>query len=311
MQECLDSILQQSYSNWELVIVNDHSTDNTRLVLDDYALLDSRIKVYESDGHGIIPALRIAYKHAQGAYIAKMDCDDIMALKRLELSLDLIKRKGEGYVVTGLIKYFAEIELGNGFKRYESWLNALSLNGTNYSEIYKECVIPSPCWMIHRNDFEKVGAFIPEVYPEDYDLCFRMYKQQLKVVAVPEICHFWRDHGLRASRVDPKYADYNFLNLKISNFLDIDWSKEKSLVLWGAGKKGKWLANYLITQNIQFTWLCDNPKKIGKEIYGKFLLDSQLINLKDNSQFIVAVANDESKAQIQDDLLDAEAYFFA
>ena len=291
--------------------MNDHSTDDTRLVLDAYAKRDDRIKVYDSDGHGIIPALRIAYKHAQGRFIAKMDADDIMALKRLELSLDLLKSKGEGYVVTGLIKYFSEKDLGNGFKNYESWLNNLSLSGTNYSEIYKECVVPSPCWMIHKSDLEKIGAFTPEIYPEDYDLCFRMYKHKIKVVAVPEICHYWRDHGLRASRVDPKYADYNFLNLKITNFLDIDFKQERILVLWGAGSKGKWLAQYLVEHQIDFQWICDNPKKIGKDIYGKILLDSQLDYSHSKNQFIIAVANKESLLEIKQSLIHQEAFYFA
>ena len=121
LHECIDSILSQTYTHWELIIVNDHSSDSTRAVLDDLAQQDHRIKVFDSDGHGIIPALRIAYKHARGNYIAKMDADDIMALERLEWSLELIKSKGEGYVVTGLVQYFTENELGNGFKKYETW----------------------------------------------------------------------------------------------------------------------------------------------------------------------------------------------
>lgn len=311
LNDCLDSIRQQSYTNWELLIVNDHSTDDTRLILDDYALLDTRIKVFESNGHGIIPALRIAYKNARGLYIAKMDGDDLMAVRRLESSLDLLKSKGKGYVVTGLIKYFSETELGNGFQKYETWLNTLSMQSRNYSEIYKECVIPSPCWMLHRDDLEKVGAFEPEIYPEDYDLCFRLYKHNIKVVAVQEICHYWRDHGLRASRVDPKYADYNFLNLKIHNFLDIDFKKDKYLVLWGAGKKGKWLAQYLIDKGIAFQWICDNPKKIGKEIYGKILLDIPKEKFTIDHQLIIAIANEVIQDEIKEEVKDAEAFFFA
>ena len=149
-----------------------------------------------------------------------------------------------------------------------------------------------------------------EIYPEDYDLCFRMYKHKINVIAVKEICHYWRDHGLRASRVDPKYADYNFLNLKVSNFLDIDYKRDKSLVLWGAGKKGKYLANYFITQNIPFTWLCDNPKKIAKDIYGKILEDSNTIESYEHAQVIVAVANEEEKTKLKEMLQKQESYFF-
>ena len=57
LQECLDSILAQTYSNWELIAVNDRSTDRTRDILDDYAAKDSRVRVYDSPGERLIPAL--------------------------------------------------------------------------------------------------------------------------------------------------------------------------------------------------------------------------------------------------------------
>ena len=72
-----------------------------------------------------------------------------------------------------LIRFAAE------FFKYEKWINGLTLTGNNYTEIYKECVIPSPCWLIHRNDFENCDGFEPNIYPEDYDLTFRFYKANL------------------------------------------------------------------------------------------------------------------------------------
>ena len=309
LEACLNSIIQQTYVDWELLVVDDFSTDATLNVLQEFALKDARIKVFQNQVKGIIPALQLAYANAKGQFITRMDADDIMPENKLAFLQNALLEKGNNYVATGLVQYFSDKEMGEGFLKYEAWLNALCLNSSNFNEIYKECVIPSPCWMMHRSDFEQIGAFQSNIYPEDYDLCFRMYQNKMKVVGVNEICHLWRDHQSRASRNDENYADNRFIDIKLQYFLKIDYQGQ-DLVLWGAGKKGKALAQLLINNKVAFTWLCDNPKKIGKEIYGVVLQADTAIEKHQQAQVIVAVANEEEQAQIKQHLTDAEVYFF-
>ena len=66
LPECLDSILAQTYPNWELIAVNDHSTDETPQVLEAYAKKDSRIRVYHSDTPKLIPTLQYGYRYVNG-----------------------------------------------------------------------------------------------------------------------------------------------------------------------------------------------------------------------------------------------------
>ena len=74
--------------------------------------------------------------------------------------------------------------------------------------------------------------------------------------------------------------------------------EDKELVVWGAGYKGKKIADKLIQKNIDFIWLCDNPKKIAHEIYGKSLVHfSKLASLK-NPQVIITVANEDEQKKI-------------
>ena len=80
IDDCIQSIIKQSYTEWELIVVNDHSTDATLHHLAQFATLDSRIHVHNNKGQGIIAALRLAYAHARGAYITRMDADDILSL---------------------------------------------------------------------------------------------------------------------------------------------------------------------------------------------------------------------------------------
>ena len=300
--ECLDSIINQSYIHWELLAVNDHSEDLSETTLLNYAAKDNRIRCYQNTGKGIIDALNTGYVQAKGEFITRMDADDLMPKIKLEQLNGLLLKSGHGCLSTGKIKYISESILGDGFKKYENWLNRLCDDDNHYRDIYRECVIPSPCWMMYREDFESIGGFASETYPEDYDLCFRMYENDIKVVPSHNVLHIWRDHGQRASRNDENYSDNRFLDLKVKYFLRNDYHIEEKLVLWGAGKKGKQTAKLLIHNNIAFEWLTNNVKKIGKHIYSKKVEDSQSFKITDSKlcSFILAVANEEEQKEIID-----------
>lgn len=273
LEDCISSILNQTETRWELIAVNDESTDNSREILDSFAAKDDRIRVYNSYDSGIIPALRMAFSLSTGPLITRMDADDRMAPNKLRVLSQNLLNSGKGHIAIGQVKYFTDHgNIGDGYRKYENWLNGLTATGTNYSEVYKECVIPSPCWMVHRMELERCGAFNPDTYPEDYDLCFRFRKARLKPIPCKQVLHYWRDHPERTSRNDPNYADNTFLHLKLYWFLRSE-NPRRTIILWGAGSKGKRIAKELVTKEIPFYWVCDNPKKIGKEIYDQELLD--------------------------------------
>ena len=253
--ECINSILDQTYSNWETIFIDDNSDDNSYSIVEKHAKTDARIKVYKNNHSGIIEALKTAYKHSSGSYITRMD-------------------------------------------RYESWLNSLTVQGRNYSEIYKECVIPSPCWMLHRSDFEACNGFNSEIYPEDYELTFRFYKANFTCIPCDKVLLHWRDYSTRTSRTHEHYAENSFLDLKVKYFIELNYDASRPLAIWGAGHKGKTLAKILLKQNIPFYWICDNPKKIGKHIYDQELFNFDYLAELKNPQSIVTVANTKAQEEI-------------
>ncbi len=298
LNECLDSILKQSYTEWELIAVNDHSSDDTVSILEEYAKKDERIKVLHNQGKGIIEALRLAYKNTSGGFVTRMDADDLMAEHKLETMRAQLIDYSIGHIALGQVEYFSENKLGDGYKKYAAWLNKLISQGDNWKDLYKECVIPSPCWMVHRYDFEKAGAYDSAYWPEDYDLCFRFYQAGLKPIASDKVLHFWRDYDDRTSRNDPHYSDNRFLDLKCHYFVKLGLSQKKNLVLWGAGKKGKAIASHFNEYKVAFRWLSNNENKIGKNIYGRILEDQSEINSIENPLVVIAVANHEEQKEI-------------
>ena len=297
--DCINSILKQTYTNWELLIIDDSSTDNSYKIVQKFAKSDNRIKLLKNPGNGIIDALRFAFKESKGDFITRMDSDDIMSVKKLEVLLNNLLTTGKKHVASGLVTYFSKQGISNGYKKYETWLNYLTKTGSNYSEIYKECPIPSPCWMIHRDDLINADAFNPNHYPEDYDLTFRFYKHRYKIIPCNEILHYWRDYQTRTSRTHANYAQNTFLRIKMHYFLMLDHNPKRPLAVWGAGTKGKTIAKKLIKQNIPFEWICNNPKKIGKHIYRQKLKPFTYLESLKQPQSIITVANPKAQKTIK------------
>lgn len=315
LNDCLDSIIGQSEKTWELLAVDDGSTDGSWSILKKYANGDSRIRIFKNERPGLTHALRLAYCQSSGQLVTRMDSDDVMRPQKLAVLKKGLLEKGEGHLAVGQVEYFSENGVGEGYRRYADWLNRLTASGQNFDDIYKECPVPSPCWMAFRGDLEKAGAFQTDTYPEDYDLAFRLRQIDLKIIPQNEALHKWRDHPDRASRNDPNYRDFTFIPLKCHWFLAADHNPSRPLVLWGAGKKGKRVARIFNEKNISFGWVTNNPEKIGKEIRGIELREFDILRQLENPQIIIAIASPNDQKGINDfframGFRKGEHYFF-
>lgn len=315
LAECLDSIIEQSEKDWELIAVNDHSADSSFDIISDFAQRDSRIKVMNNEGSGIIEALRMAYQNSQGELIHRMDADDIMPKRKLEILKSHLIKKGKNHIATGKVKYFCNKGVSDGYLKYQNWLNQLVDHEKHWQEIYQECVIASPCWLVYKSDLDLSNAFNPNDYPEDYDLVFRFYKQGLKVIAIDEVLHLWRDHDARTSRNDDNYQSVSFFQLKLKYFFELDRDNSRPLIIWGAGTKGKQMAKLLNEKNVEYTWVSNNPNKHGKEIYDQIMQSYKSIMKENNPQIIITVAQRNAKQEIirflqSLDLKEYQDYYF-
>jgi glycosyltransferase involved in cell wall biosynthesis len=105
LPEAMESILQQSFTNFEFLIINDGSTDESVRIVNSYT--DPRIRLIENDRNmGLVHTLNRGLDLAQGEFIARMDCDDISLQERLEKQLILMERCPEIGVCGGWIEYF-------------------------------------------------------------------------------------------------------------------------------------------------------------------------------------------------------------
>ena len=161
LHDCLDSILAQTYQNWELIAVNDHSSDDSPKILQEYAAKDSRVRFFNSVKPKLIPTLQVGYAETKGTLINRMDSDDTMPDYKIQVLVEEWNKHGKGTVIAGGTKHFVdEGMVGDGFIKDEKWLNEVARTSTHYQEIYRECVIPSHCWIIHKDDFDFAGSAV-------------------------------------------------------------------------------------------------------------------------------------------------------
>jgi len=101
IEECIESVLNQTYQNWEMIIVNDKSTDNTQSIIESYVKKDSRIKLYNQEKNsGAAFARNKALELSQGRLIAFLDSDDAWKVSKLERQLEFMFKNKYGFTFT-------------------------------------------------------------------------------------------------------------------------------------------------------------------------------------------------------------------
>ena len=163
LRECIDSILAQTFTDFELLIADDGSTDNSVEIVESYT--DPRIRLI-CRPHDYIATLNCLLSEARGEYIARMDADDVMLPNRLQLQVDYMDANPEVDVLGGGIIVF-----GDGL---ESQLNCIET--VSMIEMIDSCALAHPTVLMRKATLQGLGLnYSPNhAYAEDYELWVRM-----------------------------------------------------------------------------------------------------------------------------------------
>lgn len=202
LPSCLNSIINQTYSNWELLVFNDGSTDKTLETLQSYK--DKRIIVYsETTSKGLAERLNFLISKTKGDFIARMDADDIMHRERLEMQVRFLKKHKTVDVVGS---YAREID-ENGKELGVRVGNAVIKNPFKLFIRNRFLIHPS---LMLRKEFYKHNKYDPEFNrAEDYELWLRTFdKYSFAVIKQPLIYYRVYKSGFK------KAADSHFFSMK-------------------------------------------------------------------------------------------------
>ena len=194
IQETIESLMQQTFSDFEVVIINDRIASEDLEYVKGLARLDSRFRVLESEGHGISAALNTGIASSNSSLIARIDADDKMDPKRLEVQSHEIELNGAVLCVGSQLKL---IDNNGGFIRYTSFPESPS-------QIRKMMdlrnVVAHPSVLFRKDAILKVGSYRSFFDgAEDYDLWLRLLNSG-EILNLHEPLTTYRIHASQETR---------------------------------------------------------------------------------------------------------------
>ena len=150
LPESLDSLQQQSFADFEILAVNNGSTDQTGRILNSYAASEPRLRVLHLEQAGIVTALNYGLTQAKGRYIARMDADDISLAHRLQAQMDYMQANPQVGLAGGLVVHQNGVRPSPGRTAYVNWQN--SLIGPQECALHRfvECPLAHPTFFFPR-----------------------------------------------------------------------------------------------------------------------------------------------------------------
>jgi glycosyltransferase involved in cell wall biosynthesis len=270
--ECLQSIQQQTLTDWECCLLDDGSSDGSAAILQAYVASDARFRIVPSDDEGLIAANRSLLAAAKGECVTRMDADDIMPKDKLQKLVNVLESAPPKTIVTGRVQFFPEENCGIGTRFYENWLNERCDNNDYWQHIWRECVIPSPCWMMRTEELREAGCFDSPVYPEDYDMALRLFVKGFSVQSAPGLCHQWRQHNKRYSVNSDNYGAAAFMQMKWNYWKTLFLQVDTPVKILGTLDKGKLLKKMVEADGLDVHWLAHKVHIAGNMIDNKTIL---------------------------------------
>ncbi len=247
LREAVESILTQTFTDFEFLIVDDCSSDNSPQILKEYALKDSRVRVITNEFNlGLTKNLNKLIRESKGEYLARFDCDDISLPKRFEEQVAFLD-KNKNF---GMCSVWAEIIDDKG-----GHLRELKYPTTN-KELKKALIRYNPFFhpglMIRKSVFEDVGLYNEDWrFAQDYELYFRIAKKY-EIANVPSVLLKYRQTTGSITSSKNRQQVELVLKAKIKALKDGQYSK----------------LNYIHLLRSYISWALPMPiKKLLKKIF--------------------------------------------
>ncbi len=221
LSESIESILNQTYKDFEFIICDDASTDSSIKIVESYMKEDKRIVLIQNEVNlGLAASLNKCISLAKGAYIARMDADDVSIENRFENQVIYLDSHLDIAFVCGRVYMFDENGVWGESKGTKG-------QGLTLENVYKHQPIAHPTVMIRRSVLEEVGCYTVASYTrrgQDFDLWCKIYEKGYKGENTEELVLYYRNNREAYARRKFKYRIDSYLMKKL-------WRKRLNLPL--------------------------------------------------------------------------------
>ncbi len=278
LPEALDSLQRQSLADFEIVAVEDGSADGTLALLKDWARREPRLRLLAQPHAGLVAALNAGLEACGAPLVARMDADDRAYPQRLARQVQYLDAHPQLAAVGCLVRGFPPEALGEGFRLYIEWLNALLTDADMRRDLFIESPLAHPSVMFRREWVTRLGGYQDHGWPEDYDLWMRLSLAGGQLGKVPELLLDWRAAPQRLTNTDSRYALENFLRLKAHYLKQGPLAGRETVFIWGAGMAGRRLSKHLLAQGAPLQAFFDvDARKVGRTRRGLPVLPGSVL----------------------------------
>lgn len=191
----IESVLKQTFKDFEFIIVDDGSTDRSLEIIRKYEKNDSRIRVLVQENHGLAAALNNGIAMAKGKYIARMDDDDISLPNRFELQYGFMESHPEIIASGGAAEIINQWGDAFGIRRHCTTHDEIDFSNIAYGNP----AMCHPTALIRTDSLKKVGCYTPGMrYAQDLDLWLRLGEVG-KLANLTDIVLLYRSHDKSAT----------------------------------------------------------------------------------------------------------------
>lgn len=269
LSKSIESICQQSFSAWELLLIDNNSNDESLSTARNWQQKDGRIKIITEKKRGIAYALNTGLNHARARYIARMDADDWSMPQRLERQYNFMELNKDIGVVATQTEFRSDLGKNTGYRLFVEWQNSIISASEHYINRFVESPVAHPTVMFRKNYSYQFGSYDTGSLPEDYELWLRWMSRGVKFAKIPEKLVIWNDHKGRLSRNHSNYDETAFERVAchyLAQWVKHDLAAEKKIVVCGTGKKSRRCAQLLEAEGIRIYAFTD---VVHKNIQGK------------------------------------------
>lgn len=267
----VESLRAQEEGDWELVAVDDGSSDGSGEWLDGQAARDHRVRVLHPGRVGIARALNIGLQNIRAPLVARMDADDLMHPARLGEQCAWLAANPHADLVSCLV--CQGNKGGAGYAAHVDWINSLCDHRLMSLRRFVDAPVAHPSVVFRRATVEKHGGYRDGDFPEDFELWLRWLGAGAIFGKVEKELLVWNDSPGRLSRVDPRYSPGAFHRIKagyLAAWLRENVPPEKPVLLWGAGRVTRRRFDALEAAGIPIAGFIDiDPAKWGRHRDGR------------------------------------------